>query len=322
MKKKILQLLWDLWCIVTIVGIWPRFIEPRLLSTTRKTIEVAGLPSPIEGVKILQFSDLHMGKHTSDQFLSKLLRTIQKLKPDIVVFTGDFICNASVPTCGRIEKLFNRINTPYGSFSVIGNHDYSHPVGINKEGDYDTIMDKESEVISGIRRVFKRRDKTKKRKVTDRAMAARPHQRLLDTLEHTSTTLLRNETKLVRINDSYLNVSGLDEHTTGHADPQQTFQSYDPRYPGIVLVHNPDAIPSLVDYPGDLILSGHTHGAQINLPWIWKKITLLENEEFKSGLKRYGKKWVYVNRGVGATFPFRWFSRPEVTLFTLKGAGQ
>jgi uncharacterized protein len=103
----------------------------------------------------------------------------------------------------------------------------------------------------------------------------------------------------------------------GQSNLAKAFHSYQPAYPGLVLAHNPDVIPHLQEHPGDLILCGHTHGAEVNIPWLWRKFTLIENPELKRGLVKWGNKWVYTTRGVGAAEPFRLFSMPELLCLTL-----
>ena len=121
------------------------------------------------------------------------------------------------------------------------------------------------------------------------------------------------------IKGAFLNVCGLGEYILGRSLPEIAFRDYDSRYPGIILAHNPDATPHLKNYPGQVILCGHTHGSQINLPWFAKKFTLLENPQYNRGLfKISDNKWMYVNRGIGSLLPFRWFASPELTLLTLQ----
>src|ERR1700722_3315000 len=102
----------------------------------------------------------------------------------------------------------------------------------------------------------------------------------------------------------------------GRFKPDLAFKDYNPAYTGIVLAHNPDCGPELKNYPGDVILSGHTHGGQINLPWLWKRFTLMKNMQYKRGLWKIGNKFMYVNRGIGSVMKFRWFAIPEILLLT------
>lgn len=309
--------LWDLWCTVSIVGIWPRFIEPKLLITTKLKLPVKDLPSDLEGLKIVQFSDLHMNPNVTDNFLNRLSKKINRLKPDVIVFCGDLINHGKVRQPDRIKKFLNTLHASYGCFAVYGNHDYAGCITINNQGDYDLWQGSNSQISEGFKRVFGPKIVLSK-KVTDAAKAIPEHLELRQLWSESPFTLLHNETRLIPIKGSHLNVTGLGEYILGKCQPEKAFADYDSRYPTLVLAHNPDSISILKDYPGDVILSGHTHGGQINLPWIWRKLTLMENPDLKKGLFNIKNHWLYVNRGIGESMPFRWFAYPEILSLTLE----
>lgn len=318
-NKHFSDLLWDLWCVCSVVGIWPRFIEPNLLKVKHLTISLPHLPEALRGFKIVQFSDLHLNHRMSDQFLAKIQKKVQALNPDVVVFTGDFLCYSQLKDKDRLANFLKGFKAPYGCYAVLGNHDYSATVGVNEEGEYDIIVPSKKSMISqGISRLC--HTTYLARRSTGNAKATSPHAALLELLSETPFKLLDNASVCLSIQNSGLNICGLGEYTLGKTVPEKAFADYDSRYPGVILLHNPDGLPLLEKYPGDIVLSGHTHGGQVNLPWMWRKFTLLENQEFKSGLVHSHGKWMYVNRGVGAVMPFRWFALPEVLCLTLEAA--
>lgn len=320
MKNKSISLskiAWETWCIASFIGIWPRHIEPRLLLTTHLSLKIPKLPKALEGLRILQFSDLHLNENCSDAFLKKLSQKIRKTKPDIIVFTGDFLCSSKLDNPKRLRDLLCTLSAPFGCYAVLGNHDYQDYVSIAPNGNYD-VMDKNAVTMrKGWRRLFKTPILTGK--VTSQASRVPLKQDLVDLINETPFKLLHNKTTLVPIKDTFLNICGLGEYVLGRCQPDIAFSDYVNKYPGIILAHNPDSVPILERYPGDIILCGHTHGAQINIPGLWKKFTLSENYHLKRGLIQIGGKWVNINRGVGAVMPFRWFSVPELSLMTLKG---
>lgn len=316
MSFKPLNFIWDFFCISSIIGIWPRFIEPRLLLTSKLELEILGLPKDLHNLKILQFSDLHFSRSFSPFLLSRLVRKINKLAPDIIVFTGDFICHSSFQDKKGLEKFLSSLNAPYGCYAILGNHDYEKGVSISDSGHYDLLEKKHSSLIRAFQRFFKRPPLNKSLgiKVKD----IRFHQELLTAIKNTPFTLLHNETAVIPIKNSFLNICGLGEYMLGKCLPEKAFVNYDRRFPGIVLVHNPDAIPLLKEYPGEMVLCGHTHGMQVNLPWLRHKFTLIENKEFSRGHIITNKSQAYVNRGISGIVPFRWFSPPELLLLTLR----
>lgn len=311
------EILWNAWCIASVMGIWPRYIEPNLLAVTRLNLMIPRLPSSLRGLKVLHFTDLHVHPGMSNHLINKLLRKIKSLAPDIIVFTGDFLCFSECRDKNRLNHILHSCVAPYGCYAVLGNHDYAQSVSVNEQGHYDLVSRQSSSIIQGMKRLFSTTTMTGQ--VTERAREVGFHAELIDLLDATPFQLLENDTQQIPIKGSFLNLCGLGEYALGRCRPEKAFENYDTRYPGIVLLHNPDGFPHLAKFPGEIVLCGHTHGGQTNLPWIWKKLTLLENKEFKKGLKKIDGKWLYINRGVGSTMPFRWFSLPELALITLQG---
>lgn len=328
-----LSLAWDLFCISTLVGIWPRFIEPRLLFTTHLEIPFnnnsknchfgSAKPSGFihrrppniseekkgNSIRILQLSDLHFHSATQEKWIEKILKKVTSLSPDLVALTGDFLCQSEIGDEKKLLLLFEGIKAPLGVYAVLGNHDYSSHLMINEEGAYDIKESSFSLVSQGWKLLFRRPQVTGK--IIERVRQIKPHSLLLKLFKQTGIEWLNNRT--IQIGDLF-NVTGLSEHMAGQADLKKAFANYQKDLPGIILVHNPDVFPSLKKYPGELVLSGHTHGGQLNLPWLWKRFTLLENPEYKSGLFKKDNKSLYVSRGLGSTFPFRLNAPPEIVV--------
>lgn len=317
LKKQWTEWLWDIWCLVSIIGIWPRYIEPRLLKIRHLSLPISHLPIELVGLKILHFSDLHWSSQFSPYLQRKLIRKINALKPDLILFTGDFLCRSKLENPEELKRTLESLKAKIGCFAILGNHDYSHFVTVNEQGDYDVEEPSSSSNIGkGFKRLFQALSLTKN--VTSRAQQVDQHADLMALLKQTSFQVLSNTTKRVAFHNSWINICGLEEYSTGKFNPNLAFNNYDVRYPGIVLSHNPDTLEELKHYPGDVILSGHTHGGQVNLPWLWKRFTMIEHLKFKSGLHIVGKKWAYINRGISSVMKFRWFAAPELTLLTLQ----
>lgn len=319
MKKtshRISDTLWDLWCILSIIGIWPRFIEPNLLQKKAIRLPIENLPDPLQQLKILHLSDLHLHLGVSDHFLKRIIQATKDFSPDLIVFTGDFLCYAQFGDKERTLSFLNSFKAPLGCYAVLGNHDYAKAVALSEEGKYDISESSNSLVKKGFQRLFSKLEPPFQ--VSERAKALGYHDELLALLKETPFKLLDNCSIKIPIQDTFLNIVGLGEYSLGRNLPEQAFKEYDDHYPGLILTHNPDSIPLLQNYHGDIILSGHTHGGQINLPWVWKKLTLMEHPEYKQGLHRVDKKWLYVSRGIGSVVQFRWFSIPEIALITLE----
>lgn len=308
------DILWDLWCLLSVVGIWPRFIEPKTLSITQKDLFIDPKYKDLDGLKILHLSDLHLHLKTSSYFLRKVQRQVQLLQADLIVFTGDFICYSNVDDSQRLQNFLKTFQAPYGCYACLGNHDYGRYATVKKT---QSSLDKITPIWSRIFYEFFHRKPAdfayKKQEVPIEI-----NKKLLEILKNSPFRVLNNETLLIEVGKGKLNMTGLGDLWAHHFNPKKAFKDYDALWPGIVLSHNPDTCISLANYPGDIIFSGHTHGSQVNLPYVGIHTINLEHKQFKRGLVPYKNKMVYVNRGIGSHFPFRWFSKPEILLATLR----
>ena len=84
-----------------------------------------------------------------------------------------------------------------------------------------------------------------------------------------------------------------------------------------MLAHNPRTVEFLGGQRCDLMLSGHTHGGQINLPGMGRPTLSKKAKRFAAGMYRHNGIHLYVNKGVGFGFRFRFGVRPEVAILSL-----
>jgi predicted MPP superfamily phosphohydrolase len=87
----------------------------------------------------------------------------------------------------------------------------------------------------------------------------------------------------------------------------------------ILLGHEPDFAPEVAKRNNvDLMLSGHTHGGQVRIPFLPAMMLPIMGREYIEGHFQLGSMQLYVNRGIGAvTLPFRFNCPPEITVITL-----
>lgn len=133
--------------------------------------------------------------------------------------------------------------------------------------------------------------------------------------------LLKNSSVRIEGSDEKaLVIYGLDDVMLGKPNLAQTLQNASQEFFSIVLVHEPDIAPEVARYPINLQLSGHTHGGQIQLPFIGPIVTPPYGTNYVEGLYtvQHSAMKLYVNRGLGTTrLPFRLLAPPELTIFTL-----
>jgi hypothetical protein len=86
-----------------------------------------------------------------------------------------------------------------------------------------------------------------------------------------------------------------------------------------VLAHNPDTADTAFNSRIDLMISGHTHGGQVQLPFLGAPVLPVRNKEYSSGLKRSPRGTrVFISRGIGwAVYPIRLNCLPEIAVLEL-----
>lgn len=132
-------------------------------------------------------------------------------------------------------------------------------------------------------------------------------------------TVLKNQ--YYAIDKLGIAVIGIDDVLIGYGDPAIVSWGR-PDYFNIVLAHEPDLVDQVLNYNVDLMISGHTHGRQINLKFFDDYILPSYGKKYVSGQYGFDNErgsQLYVNSGIGMTkLPYRFISPPELTCITLK----
>jgi len=87
----------------------------------------------------------------------------------------------------------------------------------------------------------------------------------------------------------------------------------------IVLAHNPDTADSEFSGRVDLMISGHTHGGQVDIPFVGPPVLPVRNKTYTSGLKVSPRgSPVFISKGIGWTiYPVRFNCPPEIAVLEL-----
>jgi predicted MPP superfamily phosphohydrolase len=96
-----------------------------------------------------------------------------------------------------------------------------------------------------------------------------------------------------------------------------------PDGPVLLMCHAPDYADTVAAHPRgqliDLMVSGHTHGGQVRIPFLGPRHLPAGGQKYVEGLFHLNRMQLYVNRGIGTVgLPFRLNCPPEITLFTLQ----
>ena len=233
-------------------------------------------PKGLDGLKIIQISDLHLGSFDSTKPIEEVVDMINNENADIIVFTGDMI-NNSYWEADEFIPYLSKLKAKHGKFSVLGNHDYGDYLGIDKNSESGMSLWK-----SNFNKMLKIHDKI-------------------------GFDLLLNENRDMQINGHQFNLIGVENWGAGrfskYGDFDKSIQGLDANKCNILLSHDPSHWGNEIinhPFPIELQLSGHTHGMQFGVElknFKWSPAQLRYPQW--AGLYSNDEKHVYVNRGLG-----------------------
>jgi predicted MPP superfamily phosphohydrolase len=97
-------------------------VEPARPMLERVTLRLRGLPDTLDGLRVGQISDTHLGLPHSARNLAWAVERMRDERPELIVLTGDFVSrSAAIP---QIAALLRGLSAPLGVYAVPGNHDY------------------------------------------------------------------------------------------------------------------------------------------------------------------------------------------------------
>jgi predicted MPP superfamily phosphohydrolase len=97
-------------------------IETEWLAIEKVQVPLKELKPALEGLKIVQLSDIHLHPFTQIGFVQKAVATANALQPDLMVVTGDYVLQ-SADSIFELAPVLTSLNARYGVFTILGNHD-------------------------------------------------------------------------------------------------------------------------------------------------------------------------------------------------------
>ena len=267
------------------------FLERRWYRLARYRLAI--LPAGSPPLSILHLSDLHFVRR--DPRKRRFLASLPEA--DVAIVTGDILAEpeAVEEAVAALEPVRGRL----ASWFVLGSNDYYVPVPLN----YFRYFLGPS---------------TRYRRTVRRGRSAD----LIRMLEHGGWVHLKNRRTDLALNGTPIEVLGLDDPHVHRQDARLHPRRHPERF-GLVVVHAPEPAPELAAFGYDLIVSGHTHGGQVRLPFVGALVTNSSvPRRFSRGLARLGSAYLHVSPGAGTSkyAPFRFLCRPEATILELTAA--
>lgn len=259
----------------------------RAPTTPIVRLRFPGLHRDLEGLRILQLSDLHLGAYFGLDDLERALAVAKRdLRPDLIVLTGDLADDPSlIPGALRLVAA---ANARYGAIASLGNHEYLHGIEVTRPHYEKSPVP----LLVG----------------TGRALRVGG-----------ATLFIGGADDPVHMGgDIAWMLTPSIESSIAHAPRRADFR--------LLLCHRPEGHGPAAKAGYDLTLSGHTHGGQIGLfgrslfeklrPGIgwWGSYVKRRADGKPSRL--------YTTSGFGHWFPFRFGCPTEMPLVVLEGSGE
>lgn len=247
-------------------------------------ITLQRLPTIFDGLRIGIISDLHSSSMVGSAMLKRALALVKESNPDMIVLLGDYISSS----LDRFTQKYKKINSEYTNDFLKVFRDTSAPMGVYA--------------------VLGNHDFWSGRAAVEMLVKGLPNAKWL-----------RNESIVIKQGGEHLMIAGVDDYWHSYSLERALGKSDVCK---VLLSHNPDVTMD-IDRKGrhvDLVLSGHTHGGQIVLPFVGAPfLPVKSGRRYQEGFVQDGQRLTFVSRGVGTVIlPFRLQCPPEVSVLTLR----
>jgi predicted MPP superfamily phosphohydrolase len=249
-------------------------VRRRWFRVAEREVHVPGLDPRLDGLRIAQLSDLHIGTLTPKSWGLRWARAANARAPHLAVVTGDLVTSGTMYH-EDIAEAVGALRAEMGVFVAMGNHDYFG------EGEP-----------------------------------------LVSLLRGRSVRVLRNEGRLLEHNGAKLWLAAIDDTWTRRDDIAAAMRDRPDGANAVLLAHDPARFDAAAEAGADLVLSGHTHGGQVAMPFLYRHISLATiAHKYNVGFYRIGRSTLHVHPGLGTTGPpIRLGVAPEVTILVLRAA--
>ncbi len=264
--------------VITLAMAYGYTFGQKQLEVTRMALPLPGFSPSGGGIRIAQISDIHVGQNLTVGQLREFVSRVNALQPDLICITGD-IADSPLADYETFFPILGELRARHGVCAILGNHDHFADA---------------RRVVSELRR-------------------------------WTDFRVLRDEAVTLDLGPGRLHVVGLDDRgrdwARGIVSDERLADLLEVAPPGVpvlLLVHRPDVFGQAAEGGVALMLSGHTHGGQLALPWFGGRRRNLAEfiTRFDRGLFRIGSSALYVNSGLGVTGQrIRLWTPREISVF-------
>lgn len=267
--------------IIFLIGyLYAMFIGTSGFHVKEYKITNKNLNKDYDGFKIAHLSDIHYGNiSTTKKDLEKIVEDVNKLKPDIIVITGDLLDDKITDEqYADLVEVLKGLKANLAKYIIDGNHDT-----------YDTRWAKLVEEAE------------------------------LKNLNDTYEVLYDNSYSsifIAGVSNNTFSKKSIKEKTAGifsYMNSEEFNSSYK-----ILLMHEPDYVEDLDYKKFDLVLAGHSHNGQVRIPFIGATILPDGCKKYYDEYYNLDDTDLYISSGIGtSTLPIRLFNRPSYNFYRI-----
>lgn len=276
--RKFIRFLFFVLLFFLLLLIYGRYVGTDGLITKEYSIS-ANIDESFNNLKIVHFSDLHYLRVVGIEKLKQVVEEINLINPDIVFFTGDLIDKDFKLKDQEKNNLISELSSIKSKYGKYA-----------VLGNHDYKKDEE---------LFK------------------------EIYSSSNFILLQNSYDIIYGNNNdKLFIGGLDTYTFDKADISKVMEYFttndDINYK-IILCHEPDYIDDIVkDYDIDLVLCGHSHNGQINIPYIKKFFLPKGSKKYYDNYYKIKDTDLYISSGIGLSrINLRMFNKPSINFYRI-----
>jgi uncharacterized protein len=271
-------------CAAGCAALYSGEIERHWIEISHREVTIPGLHHAFDGLRVAQLSDIHFDDFSEPFFLRDAVHRINGFNPDAVFLTGDFV------THSLVSKAFFK-DAEWRCAEIL--NELRCPQRYASLGNHDVLVGK---------------------------------QKVIAALTANAITVVNNSYLAVERGGGRFWLAAVEDPLEGHPDPEAAIPPSIrnvPDEPVILLCHGPDYADNLLRLPAGqavaLMLSGHTHGGQVCLPFFGPLVLPAFGQKYVKGWFQLGNLQLHVNRGLGTVgVPARFNCPPEISFLTLR----
>ena len=268
--------------VLAALAVWAFWLEPASTSVRRVSLAVPGWRAEHRDVRIALLSDLHVGApHMGLRRLRAVVERVNAEAPDLVLFAGDFVIGGKDHTSGVVGGTFVEPEPIAEELKAL-----RAPLGVYAVlGNHDWWYDGE---------------------------------RVARALRGAGVHVLENEAVRLDRGGRAFWLAGVADLWMRTPDEEGALRQVGGDDPVLLLTHNPDIFPG-VPARVALTIAGHTHGGQVNLPFVGRPIVPSQfGQRYAMGHVVEGGRHLFVSGGLGTSIiPVRFRVPPELVILKL-----